>query len=149
MSSELKNNITHDMKTAMREKDKMRLSTIRMALAAMKQIEVDERKELSNTDVLHILDKMIKQRRDAAQQYQAAGREELAAVENAEIDILQTYMPAPLSDDELAKLIDDAITQVGETGMAAMGKVMGVLKPQVQGRADMGKISSLVREKLV
>ena len=149
MSCELKNRITDDMKIAMREKDKERLSTIRMALAAMKQIEVDERKELTDEDVLRILDKMIKQRRDAAQQYQDAGREELAATENAEIKILQTYMPAQLADDELVKLIEAAIAEVGETGMAAMGKVMGVLKPQVQGRADMGQVSKLVREKLV
>lgn len=148
MSSELKNRLTEDMKTAMREKDKTRLATIRMALAALKQVEVDERKTLSDNDVLQILDKMMKQRRDAAKQYTDAGRAELAATEEAEIDILQTYLPAQLSEAELTQLIDQALTQVNETGMAAMGKVMGILKPQVQGRADMGLVSKLVREKL-
>lgn len=148
MSSELSNKIIEDMKTAMREQDKARLATIRLAIAAMKQVEVDERKNLTDDDVLQILNKMIKQRRDSVQQYEAARRDDLAANEKSEIAILQAYMPEQLSEAVLGQLIDQALGQVSETGMAAMGKVMGILKPKIQGRADMGAVSAMVRKRL-
>lgn len=144
----LKNRLTEEMKTAMRNKDKERLGTVRMILAAIKQVEVDERVEVSDERVLVILDKMAKQRRDAATQYRDAGRNDLAEQEESELKIIQDFLPKALTDDELQVLIRDAIAETGAAGPNDMGKVMGVLKPQVQGRADMGQVSRKVRESL-
>ncbi|MAL99954.1 GatB/YqeY domain-containing protein [Hydrocarboniclastica marina] len=144
----LKNRLTEDMKTAMRNKNKERLGTVRMILAAVKQVEVDERIEVSDERVLAILDKMAKQRRDAATQYRDAGREDLASQEEAELVIIQDFLPAALTDQELDAMIASAIEQTGAAGANDMGKVMGVLKPQVQGRADMGQVSKKVRDTL-
>jgi uncharacterized protein YqeY len=143
-----KQRITDDMKAAMKGGDKSRLGTIRLVLAAIKQREVDERIELDDEQVLAVLEKMIKQRRDSIAQYQQAGREELAAQEQAEIDIIQEYLPEALPEEEIAALVDRAIAETGASGMRDMGKVMGVLKPQIQGRADMGAVSAQVKQKL-
>lgn len=143
--SELKSRINEDMKAAMRAKEKERLGVIRLILAAIKQKEVDERIELDDAQVLAVLDKMVKQRRDSIEQYEKAGREELAAKEQAEIEVIQQYMPAELSDAELDKLVQETVAAVGASGMQDMGKVMAQLKPQVQGRADMGKLSQKVK----
>jgi len=144
----LKVRITEDMKDAMRAKDSARLSTIRMLLAAMKQREVDDRIELTDADVVAIVEKMIKQRRDSIAQFRAGKREDLAAAEEAEVGVLQAYMPAPLSEAEIDALIAEAIAATGASGMAGMGKVMAMLKPKLAGRADMGKVSALVKAKL-
>lgn len=144
----LKNRLTEDMKTAMRSKDKERLGTVRMILSAIKQVEVDERIEVSDERVLAILDKMAKQRRDAATQYRDANRDDLADKEEAELVIIQDFLPKALSDAELESLIRDAIEQTGAAGPNDMGQVMGRLKPQVQGRADMGQVSRKVRDAL-
>lgn len=146
--SELKQRLTDDMKAAMREKDKERLGVVRLALAAIKQREVDERIELDDTQVLAVIDKMVKQRRDSAQQYTDAGRQELADQENYEISVLQEYLPAALDEAELDALISNAIADAGATSMKEMGKVMGILKPQVQGRADMGAVSAKIKSQL-
>ena len=143
--SALKQRLTDDMKAAMREKDKPRLGTVRLVLAAIKQREVDERIELDDTQVLAVLDKMVKQRRDSVKQYEDAGRQELADQETYEIGVLQEYLPAALDDAELDALIKDAIANSGAASMQDMGKVMGVLKPQVQGRADMGAVSQKIK----
>lgn len=135
-------------KDALRAHDKARLGTLRMVMAEIKQIEVDRRIEVSDDQIIAILTKMVKQRHDAAKQYHDAGREDLEEQELSEIPVLQEFLPQPLTEDEIANLIDAAITQVGAAGVGDMGKVMGVLKPQVQGRADMGAISGLVRSKL-
>ncbi len=132
----------------MKARNKPRLGTIRLVMAAIKQREVDEKITLSDDDVLAVLTKMVKQRRDSVAQYEAAGRQDLADVELAEISVLEEFLPQPLSDDEVAALLDDAIAATGATSMQDMGKLMGVLKPQVQGRADMGKVSQLVKAKL-
>ncbi|RLW68394.1 MAG: glutamyl-tRNA amidotransferase, partial [gamma proteobacterium symbiont of Stewartia floridana] len=137
----LKQRIQDDVKTAMKAKDKERLGTLRLITAAIKQREVDERAELDDSQVLAILDKMIKQRRDSVEQYESAGRQELADQEKSEIAIIEEYLPAGLSDEEVASMIESAIQEVGAAGMQDMGKVMGKLKPQMQGRADMGKVS--------
>ncbi|BCL68628.1 aspartyl-tRNA amidotransferase subunit B [Vibrio nigripulchritudo] len=137
-----------EQKLAMKAKDKARLGTIRLALSAIKQREVDERITLTDEDILGVLTKMVKQRRDSVAQYEAASRQDLADAEKAEIIVLEDFMPQPLTDDEVAALIDAAISEVNPAGMQDMGKVMGVLKPQIQGRADMGKVSGLVRAKL-
>jgi len=144
----LKSRITEDMKTAMRAREAARLSTIRLLLAAMKQKEVDERVELSDVDIVGIIDKMIKQRRESITQFEAGGRPELAAAERAEIDVLQGYMPQRLSDMEIDRLIDAAVSSAGGSGPAAMGKVMAALKPQLAGRADMGQVSARVKARL-
>ena len=150
----LKERITEDMKSAMRSKDTARLSTIRMLLAAVKQREVDERITLTDIDLLSIIDKMIKQRRDSITQFAAGGRDDLVATETAEVNVLQAYLPQPLSDAEVDALIDQAIAAAGATGGAggaagaAMGKVMAELKPKIAGRADMGKVSGRVKSKL-
>lgn len=150
MSSEtLAQSIRAAMKVAMKAKDKERLGTIRLILAEFKRIEVDERIEVDDPRALSVLDKMVKQRRDSAQQYSDAGREELAAVENAEIAVIQEYLPQQLSDDELNALVDAAIANTDAEGMAAMGGVMAQLKPQLQGRADIGAVSQLVKQRLV
>ena len=144
----LKQRIQDDVKDAMKAKDKPRLATLRLVTAAIKQREVDERIEMDDTQVLAILEKMIKQRRDSIAQYEQAGRTELAAQEQSEIQIIQAYMPEGLSDDEIAALIDTAIADSGASSMKDMGKVMGQLKPKIQGRADMGQVSALVKQKL-
>jgi uncharacterized protein YqeY len=144
----LKARITEDMKAAMRARETARLSTIRLLLAAMKQKEVDERVELSDADVLAIIDRMIKQRRESITQFDAGGRPELAAAERAEIEILHGYMPQQLSETEIDSLVAAAIAGAGASGMAAMGKVMAQLKPQLAGRADMAQVSAKVKAKL-
>ena len=146
--SQLKAQIQEAMKDAMRAKEKERLGVIRLILAAIKQREVDERIELNDEQVLVTLDKMLKQRRESISQYEAAGRQELADVEAAEIKIIQTYMPEPLSADDIAAMIDEAVAQTGASEMKDMGKVMGVLKPRMQGKADMGAVSKLIKDKL-
>ena len=133
---------------AMKARNKPRLGAIRLVLAAIKQREVDEKITLSDDDVLVVLTKMVKQRRDSVAQYEAAGRQDLADIEHAEISVLAEFMPQPLSEDEVSALLDDAITATGAVNMQDMGKVMGVLKPQIQGRADMGIVSKLVKIKL-
>ena len=140
--------IQADMKTAMKAGDKTRLGVIRLILAAVKQREVDERIELDDAQVLAVLDKMVKQRRDSIDQYSAAAREDLADVERFEISVIQGYLPAALSDAEIARLIDEAVSASGATAMSDMGKVMGRLRPSVQGRADMGAVSALVKQRL-
>ena len=144
----LKSRVVEEMKTAMRAKDAPRLSTIRMLLAAIKQREVDERIELTDADVLAIIDKMMKQRRDSIAQFEAGKRDDLAAAERAEITVLEGYMPARLSDAEIDALIGDAIAASGASGLAAMGKVMTLLKPKLAGRADMGAVSARIKAKL-
>jgi len=144
----LKVRITEDMKVAMRAKDSARLSTIRMLLAAMKQREVDDRIELTDADVVAIIEKMIKQRRDSIAQFRAGKREDLAAAEEAEVGVLQAYMPAPLSEAEIDALIAEAIAATGASGMAGMGKVMAMLKPKLAGRADMGAVSGRIKARL-
>lgn len=146
--SALKEQLTAAMKDAMRAKDKARLGVFRMALAAIKQIEVDERIEPDDERVLALLDKLIKQRKDSATQYRDANRADLAEVEEAEIVVLQEFLPEPLTAAEIDALIDEAITSTGAAGMQDMGKVMGILKPKLQGRADMGAASGKVRAKL-
>lgn len=136
------------MKVAMRAKDKVRLGTIRMALAAVKQIEVDNRETLSDDQAIAVLTKMVKQRRDSIAQYEAAGRSELAEVEAAEIQVLEDFLPQALTEEEITSLVDATITEIGASSMADMGKVMGALKPKVQGRADMGAIGGMIRAKL-
>lgn len=144
----LKARIQEDMKAAMKAGDKSRLGTIRLMLAAIKQREVDERIELDDSQVLSVLDKMVKQRRDSIAQFAAAGREDLVKIEALEIEVIQSYLPRALSDDEIATLIDAALVASGASAMSEMGRVMAVLKPQVQGRADMGAVSALVKARL-
>jgi uncharacterized protein YqeY len=144
----LKSQITEDMKTAMRAKDSARLSTIRLLLAAIKQREVDERIELTDADVLGVIDKMVKQRRDSIAQFQAGKRDDLVAIESAELAVLEGYMPARLSDPEIDAMIAEAIAATGASGMAGMGKVMGALKGKLAGRADMGAVSARIKQKL-
>ena len=145
---ELKNKITEDMKTAMRAKDTARLGTVRLLLAAMKQKEVDERVVLSDADVLAIIDKMVKQRRESIAQFEKAGRTDLADGEKAEIVVLSTYLPQQLSEAEVGQAIAAAIAESGASGAKDMGKVMGLLKSRLAGRTDMGKVSGLVKAKL-
>lgn len=140
--------LKQEQKSAMKAKDKLRLGTIRLALSAIKQREVDEKITLTDDDILAVLTKMVKQRRDSVAQYEEAGRQELADAEQAEIAVLEEFMPQPLTEEEVSALIETAIADSGAAGMQDMGKVMGVLKPQIQGRADMGKVSGLVRAKL-
>ncbi|WP_336366079.1 GatB/YqeY domain-containing protein [Marinobacter sp. C2H3] len=144
----LKEQLSNAVKDAMRAKDKDRLVTLRMAQAAVKQIEVDERRELSDDDVLKVLDKMLKQRRDAAAQYDDAGRGELADKERAEMVIIEEFMPAALTEDDLDALIRLSISNTGANGMQDMGKVMNDLRPQVLGRVDMGHLSQKVKAAL-
>ena len=144
----LKAKITEDMKAAMRARDAARLSAIRLLLAAIKQREVDERIELSDADVLAIIDKMLKQRRDSVTQYQAGGRQDLADVEIFEIGVLTGYMPQQLTEAEMAAEVAAAVAASGAKAMQDMGKVMALLKPKLAGRADMAKVSALVKAKL-
>ena len=144
----LRDSITAAMKAAMKARDKERLGTIRLIQAEFKRIEVDERIEVDDARALAVLDKMIKQRRDSADQYTKAGRDELAAQENFEIGVIQEFLPAQLSEAELSAMVDEAIAASGATGMQAMGAVMGQLKPQLQGRADICAVSQLVKARL-
>lgn len=144
----LKNRIIDDMKTAMKAKDSARLSAVRLALAAIKQKEVDERIELDDAAVVSVIEKMLKQRRDSIAQYQAAGRQDLVDAEQAEVTTLSAYMPQALSEAEVETAIADAISASGAVGPADMGKVMGLLKGKLAGRADMGKVSALLKKAL-
>ncbi|MGD1990370.1 MAG: GatB/YqeY domain-containing protein [Chromatiales bacterium] len=144
----LKDQLFDDQKAAMKSGDKPRLATIRLVMAAIKQQEVDSRKDLSDDDVITILTKMVKQRRDSIDQYTKAGRSDLADQESAEIAIIEQYLPAQLSAEEVAGIIDEVIAATGAAGPQDMGKVMGQLKGKLQGRADMGAASALVRQKL-
>ena len=144
----LKERITEDMKTAMRAGEKDRLATIRLALAALKQREVDERIVLDDSQVLAVIEKMIKQRKEAIAQFEAGGRADLVAKETAEMAILQTYLPAQLSDAELDALIAEAIASTGAASIKDMGKVMGVVKAKAQGKADMTAVSARIKQKL-
>lgn len=144
----LKQQINEDMKSAMRAKETARLGAIRLLLAAMKQREVDERIELTDADVVAIIEKMLKQRRDSISQYKAANRQDLVDVEEFEVTVLQTYMPQQLSEAEIASAIAEAIAATGAAGPQDMGKVMGVVKPKLAGRADMGKVSGLIKAQL-
>jgi uncharacterized protein len=147
--SELQNRIHDEMKAAMRAKDKPRLGIIRLIQSEFKRIEVDERIDLDEARVLAVLDKMVKQRRDSAKQYEDANRQELADQEHFEITIITEFLPQALTEEEIATLIDDAVNTTSASGMQDMGKVMGLLKPQLQGRADMGAVSKLIKAKLV
>ena len=144
----LKQQITEDMKTAMKSGDKDRLGVIRLILSGIKQREVDERIELDDTQVLAVIEKMIKQRRDSIAQFRAAAREDLATKEEYEVGVIQGYMPAQLGDAEIEAIIAKAIADSGATTAKDMGKVIGLVRPQVAGRADMGKISEIVKAKL-
>ena len=144
----LKARITEDMKNAMRAHDAQRLSTIRLLQAAIKQREVDERIELTDADVLSILDKMVKQRKESIAQFEAGHRQDLADAERAEIAVLQAYLPQPLSAAEIETLIAEAIAATGAAGLPGMGKVMAALKPKLAGRADLAAVSAQVKAKL-
>ncbi|MGX9462625.1 GatB/YqeY domain-containing protein [Shewanella sp. A14] len=144
----LTDQLKEQMKEAMRAKEKVRLGTIRMALAAIKQIEVDTRETLTDDQTIAVLTKMVKQRRDSIAQYEAANRPELAAAEAEEVRVIEHFLPTPLTEDEIAAIIDATIIDVGAASMADMGKVMGALKPKVQGRADMSAIGTMIRTKL-
>lgn len=136
------------MKAAMKARDKERLATIRLIQAEFKRIEVDERVEIDDARALAVLDKMVKQRRDSAAQYTEAGRTELAEQEEREIAVLQEFLPQPLTEEEISAMVDTAIVETGASGMQAMGTVMGQLKPRIQGRADMGAVGRIVKERL-
>lgn len=144
----LKHRITEDMKAAMRAKDAPRLSAVRLLLAAVKQKEVDERVELGDAEVISVVEKLQKQRRDALSQFEAAGRQDLADKEKFELEVLQGYLPQQLSEAEVASAVDAAIAATGAAGVKDTGKVMAHLKAGLAGRADMGKVSGLVRAKL-
>jgi uncharacterized protein YqeY len=144
----LKGQITEDMKSAMKAGEKDRLRVVRLILAAIKQIEVDTRAELDDTAVLGVITKMVKQRRDSVEQFENGHREDLAAIERAEIVVLETYLPEQLSADEIAVLVDDVIQATGATGIRDMGKVMGQIKAKAAGRADMGAVSAVIKERL-
>ena len=148
MSESPKPRIQEDMKAAMRAKDKQRLGAIRLILAAIKQREVDERISLDESEVIAVLDKMLKQRRDSLAQYEKAGRQDLAEQEAFEIKVIQEYMPQPLSEAELAGLIETAIKETGASSVKEMGFVMGAIKPKVQGRVDMKALSVTIKQRL-
>ncbi len=144
----LKADIQNQMKEAMRSQDKDRLATIRLMLAALKQREIDERIELTDDQILAILDKMLKQRRESIAQFEKAKRQDLIDKEQAELLVIQSFMPQPLADSEITALIQKALTETGAKAMADMGKVMAILKPQIQGRADVGQVSAKVKSLL-
>ena len=144
----LKARVTDDMKAALKAKETQRLGAIRLLLAAIKQREVDERKELADAEVVSVIEKMLKQRRDSISQYEAAGRRDLADAEQFEVQVLTAYMPQPLSETEIEAAVVDAIAKAGAKGPQDMGTVMAALKPALAGRADMGKVSSLLKSKL-
>ena len=146
-----KNLVAHikaSMKEAMKAREKQRLGTIRLIQAEFKRVEVDERIEIDDARALVIMDKMVKQRRDSINQFESAGRDDLAAIERAEISVIQEFLPQQFSEDEILAIIDDTLSGIDLTGMAAMGPLMGVIKPKLQGRADMGAVSKLVKAKL-
>ena len=144
----LKQQLKDAMKDAMRAKDKERLGAIRLVLAEIKRIEVDERIEIEDARTLAVLDKMVKQRRDSITQYESAGRQELADVEIAEIAVIQDFLPTALTEAEIAELIEQAIAETGAESMRDMGKVMGIIKPKIQGRADAGAVSGQIKKAL-
>lgn len=144
----LKQNLTDAMKAAMKGGDKSRLGVIRLVMAAIKQVEVDERIELDDERVLAVLDKMVKQRRESISQYTTAGRDDLVQQEEYEVSVLQDFLPEALSDDEIEQMIAQAVDQTGASSIKDMGKVMGLLKPQMQGRADMGAVSGKIKARL-
>lgn len=144
----LKTQLTEDMKTAMRAKDQVSLSTIRLINAAIKQFEVDERTEADDAKVISILTKMVKQRKDSAKIYAEAGRQDLADKENAEIEILNRYLPQMMSAEEIKTVVEAVIAETGASGMADMGKVMGVLKTRLAGKADMGEVNKVLKTAL-
>jgi len=146
--SALKTRINDDVKTAMRSKDKERLGTLRLLTAAIKQIEVDKRIELDDEQVVAVIEKMLKQRKDSIEQFEKAGRNELAEIEIKEVAILKEFMPEQMSDADVDALIDEAIASTGAEAMKDMGKVMGILKPQLAGKADMGAVSGKIKAKL-
>jgi uncharacterized protein YqeY len=148
MTESLKSKIQADMKASMKSGDKPRLGVIRLMLSAIKQVEVDERIELDDNRIVAVLDKMAKQRRESISQFDQAGRDDLSAIEQAELEIIQEYLPEALSDAEIDQLIDESIAATGAESMQDMGKVMGMLKPRLQGRADMGKVSQQIRTRL-
>ncbi|WDE06191.1 GatB/YqeY domain-containing protein [Thalassomonas viridans] len=137
-----------EMKNAMRAKDKVRLGVIRMALSAIKQIEIDEKTELNDDGIIAVLTKMVKQRKESIAMFTDGGRDEMAAAESAEVAVLEDFLPAPLTNEEIDQMISDAISQSGAASMADMGKVMAILKPAMQGKADLGAVSGQVRAKL-
>jgi len=144
----LKTQITEDMKTAMRAKETARLGTIRLLLSAMKQREVDERIELTDADIISVIEKMLKQRRDSIAAYEAAQRKDLADIEKFEVAVLQTYLPQQLSEDEIKAILEKVVVETGSAGIKDMGKVMAAIKPLVAGKADMGKVSGLIKTRL-
>ncbi len=148
MASELKTRINDELKTAMRAKEKARVAVLRLVMAEFKRIEVDERIELDDARVLAVLDKMLKQRRDSITQYEQADRPELAEQEKSESLVIQEFLPQPLTDAELDEIVDKAIAQTGANEMRDMGKIMGLIKPQVQGRADMADVSKRIKASL-
>ncbi len=147
-TSELRQHILDDIKAAMKAGDKERLATLRLMSAAIKQIEVDERIELDDAGTITVLDKMLKQRRESITQYKQAGRDDLSAVEEKEIALIQEYMPEALSENEIGSIIDDAIAKTSANSIKDMGKVMGLVKPAVQGKVDMSAVSQLIKQKL-
>lgn len=144
----LKQQLQSDMKASMKSADKPRLAVIRLMLSAIKQIEVDERIELDDARVIAVLDKMVKQRRESISQFEKAGRDDLIAIEQTELELIQQYLPAALSEAEVTQMISDAIAQTGASEMKQMGQVMGILKPQLTGRADMGQVSQQIKNML-
>ena len=144
----LKAQITEDMKTAMRAKDSVRLGAVRLLLAAIKQREVDERIELTDADVIAVIEKMLKQRRDSIAAFELAKRDDLADIEKFEVSVLQTYMPKQMSDAEISAIVDQVIADSGAQGAKDMGKVVGLVRPLVAGMADMGKVSGLIKARL-
>ena len=148
MSSALKDQIQDAMKTAMKSGDKARLAVIRLIMSAIKQVEVDERIEVDDSRALGILDKMVKQRRESISQFESGGRDDLATKEQAEIDIIAEFLPKALSEDEIEDIINSAISQTGAESMKDMGKVMGIVKPQITGRADVGAVSQKIKSLL-
>ena len=148
MADSLKTRLQADMKSSMKSGDKARLGVIRLMLSAIKQVEVDERIELDDARVIAVLDKMSKQRRESISQFDSAGRDDLSAIEQAELEIIKEYLPAALSADEIDALVNESIAATGAASIKDMGKVMGMLKPQLQGRADMGQVSQLIKSRL-
>ena len=148
MADSIYQQVSAEVKTAMKSRDRDRLAALRLIMSEFKNVEVNERIELDDARVLQILDKMTKQRKDSHQQFADAGRDDLADREALEISIIAEFLPSQLSDDELTRIVDDAVSEAGAASMRDMGRVMGIVKPRVQGRADMGAVSGLVRAKL-
>lgn len=146
--SETRQRILDDIKTAMKAGEKSRLATLRLMSAAIKQREVDDRIDLAEDDVIALLDKMLKQRRESIEQYSKAGRDDLVAVEQTESDLIKTYLPEQLTEAEIGQIVDSAVSETGASSVKDMGKVMGLVKPQMQGRADMSSVSKIIKAKL-